>query len=796
MSKRANESGTPPHCEAETLYSNQRFNSLRIFCCGRLDAKRNERRRSLQRLIGTAILAAACAPVLSAATTAPVSISFEQPVRDANYPELVYWFVTPETFAPGRVAKDVQHIANDTLFTFPFLTERKGVLLWSEPNPNGFVPPSCPKWPPWCTPFGGSSDGHALVAEIVRDAHRAGLKVGMAFDWMVVDTRQRIPFDEAQTVVSSAEATLDAQGRATLTAGSKMRSAPPEKSELLRVYVFRKTGEGEYDPATLEDITSRVKAVARIADPTTGVMDISVDLGPAYAGKTVFAMQQTWLNAMDLFSDGYIRWVHQALNEYRDVPLDGTALDEFGYTRLLGNPPWRGLFAGGHFQSRFEASTGLKLPETLFAMSYVPTGHPEQRIKAIDEYWDFLRSGPLRIENAFFDYSRTVYGDKNFAGIHSTIHNHLTNDEPWASGLDWWTEPRQYGMSDENLSLPLRMGLLMSHPGNIMYDQFYGWNIQRFAEKALNDARFDARIHYHGYNDTGAWGVDLSSKPFLDTINPVEEKIRLLNQFNPAAPELPLLVVFGMPRLLNWYPDEANRNNFNVNGSLHIEEKVKALWDAGYRCAVVPSDLIDNGTLHLDAHGRPVLHGHTFQAIIYLYPEYAKPSTFSFLSDYVRRGGALMLDGTATRDFYGRPIAKLFAPIEAGARVKSFSIADVDKLGVAKDPLREIGGALEDGSFILTDLPSLQQNEPKSFAIVVNGHHFSGSYEGVFAIKAAKNGSIEKLACGDCSALDRDGREVLHLKAPADLVLMSDGKGGYKAVIGGPPGSNAIRLVQ
>ena len=77
----------------------------------------------------------------------------------------------------------------------------------------------------------------------MRNAHRDGLKIGMAFDWMVVDTRQRIGLDEDRTVVSSAEGTLDAQGRATLSVGSKIRFAPPMKSKLLRVYVFRKTGE-------------------------------------------------------------------------------------------------------------------------------------------------------------------------------------------------------------------------------------------------------------------------------------------------------------------------------------------------------------------------------------------------------------------------------------------------------------------------------------------------------------------------------------------------------------------------
>jgi hypothetical protein len=743
-----------------------------------------------------AVLILGAAFIASAATPAHVSISFEQTIADARYPELVYWFITPETFAPGRVAQDIHHIANDTPFTFAFLTERNGVLLLKNPQPNGYIPPSCPKWPPWCTPFPGNTGSHALTAEIVKDAHRKGLKIGLTFDWLVVDTTQLIPLDEDQTVISSAEASLDAQGRATVTAGSKMRFTGPEESHLLRVYAFRKTAAGEYDPATLEDVTAKAQGVARVGDPTTGLMDIAVDLGPKYAGETIFALQQTWLNAMDLFSDAYLNWVHSALDEYKNVPLDGTALDEFGYTRLLGSPPWRGLFAGKAFQAHFDTSTGLKLPETLFAMSYCPSGHPEVRIKAIDVYWDFLRSGPLRIEKEFYRYSRKIYGDKVFAGIHSTIHNHLTNDEPWASGLDWWTEPRQYGMSDEDLSLPLRMGLLLSHPGKIMYDQYYDWNIQRFAEKALNDARFDARIHYHGYNDTGAWGADISSQKFLDTINPVEEKIRLLNRFDPAAPQVPLLVVFGMPRLLNWYPDEADRNNFNVNGSLHIEEKVKALWDAGYRCAVVPSDLIDNGALHLDARGHPVLNGHTFRAIIYLYPEYSKRSTLAFLDSYVRHGGALMLEGAATRDFDGKPIAGLFASIQDKARVNGFNIDDIEKLGISKDPLRAIGGSLEDGSVILTDLPSLQQKSPKAFAVNVDGHEFSGTYEGVFAMKANSRGAIEKLACGECETLSRDGQQVLLLKTPADLIVLSDGKGGYNAVVSGASASNSIQITR
>jgi hypothetical protein len=327
-----------------------------------------------------------------------------------------------------------------------------------------------------------------------------------------------------------------------------------------------------------------------------------------------------------------------------------------------------------------------------------------------------------------------------------------------------------------------------------MYDQFYGFDLPRFAAKALNDARFDARLHYHGYNDTGQWGSDLSKDAFLTSQMPVERKIWLLNQFDPAAPELPLLVVFGTPALLNWYPNAGARNEFDLNGSLHIEEKVQAIWDAGYRCAVVPSDLIDNGALSLDAKNRPMLNGHTFRAVVYLYPEYAKRTTLDFLERYSRDGGALMVEGTATRDFVGVPITDVFRSIAEKARVRGFSVESIEKLGVERSRLRDVGGELEDGSVILTDLDSLRAGTVKAFSIQVNGHRFSGSYQGVFALKSDADGTVEKLACGNCSEVRRDGRVVMRLQTPADIVVHRTRTGGYNAVVEGRDGSNVVTM--
>jgi hypothetical protein len=722
-------------------------------------------------LMGTAIASTAQGPSKSPSVgSLNVKIQYEDPIRNQHYPELLYWFVTPQTLSSQRYTKDIEHISRDTAFDFPFLTAREGVDFLNNPA------------------------AHDAVAGIVKTAHENGLRIGMTLLGGGAGGAKTANADDEQTAIADGEGALDAAGSGVLQAAVIMRGLKATRTELLRAWVFRATGPGEYDASTLTDVTDKVKGTS----PEPGTLAVQLELGPQYAGYTAFVLATNWYPVMDMFSSAFKGWLRNTIDQYRDVPLDGTSLDEFGYVRIPMNltTPWRGHLAGRAFGERFHQVTGMDLMRTLFDTRYAPAGHPEARIRAIDRYWDFLRAGPLDEERDFYNYSRQVFGAKTLAGIHNTFHNHLTNDEAWATGINWWTIPRQYGMSDEDLSLPLRMGLLVAQPGNVMYDQFYGWDIHRFAVKAMNDARFDARIHYHGYNDTGRWGVDLSTAPFLAAINPVERKIRLLNRFDPAAPRLAVLVVFGMPALLNWYPDESARNGYDLNGSLHIEEKVQAIWDAGFRCAVVPSDLIDNGSIRLDAKNRPVLNGHTFQAVIYLYPKYAKRRTLAFLDEYTRRGGALMIEGTATRDFDGSPVDEIFAEIAARARVKQFSVDRIAELGVEKSPLREVGGELEDGSVILTDLGSLESGQLKAFSVAVNGHLFSGAYIGVFALKAAADGRILKLACGGCASLTRDGREIFRLDHATDVVLNRNAAGAYEAVLLGEPASNRLELLR
>jgi len=117
-------------------------------------------------------------------------------------------------------------------------------------------------------------------------------------------------------------------------------------------------------------------------------------------------------------------------------------------------------------------------------------------------------------------------------------------------------------------------------------------------------------------------------------------------------------------------------------------------------------------------------------------------------------------------------------------------------LGVEKSPLQEIGGELEDGSVILTDLSSLESSQPKPFSVAVNGHQFSGAYVGVFALKAAADGRILKLACGGLRvALARRSRNPPPRHGHRCPAQPQRRREAYEAVLLGQPASNSLKLL-
>ena len=720
-------------------------------------------------LVAHSVQSAPNAPDLPSTPSGGLNVTYVETIPNTRHPELVYWFWTNETLRDRRYLQDLREMAQKSRFSLAMMTDRT--------REQGSV-------------FHDVNRMHDVFAEVVKEAHAQGLKIGLQL-W--AEGYPKLTKDNAVACVSEGEVMLDSAGRAEYSAASRwMREGggdattgkhEPIVSEPLKAFAFRKTADGVYAPGSLVELPASALTVTQ-SDAAS--VKLKIDGSAKLAGYTVYVLVAHYHQFPDLFNDVMPAHLLGTLRQYRDIPFDGTALDEFGWAMLKrnqpDNAPFRDRLYGKAFAKEFNRQTGRPLETELFRMRYAPAGDPAQRIRAINDYFEVMRQAPLRTERAFHDLSKELFGPNTFAGIHDTFHNALECDEVWRTGLNWWRIPREYGQSDEAICFPVRMGLLVSNAEPVMYDQFYTPKLDRYTKKVMEEARFNVRTHYHAWNDKGRWGRDMGDTDVIGEINALEEKVRLLNRFDPAAPKLPLLVVFGMPAQLNWFPNAAARNAWDIS-ALGVETKAVAVWNAGYPCALVPSELIDDGKLRLDAANRPVINGHTFAAIIYLFPQYATPQTLAFLEQFADAGGKFMLEGDATRDFAGTDITKRFAALAAKATVRGFDVKEIPHLGVAK-PTNLPATTMEDGPVIFSNYDSFKSGKPQPFEIQLGGHTWSGAYVGVFALKANATGQMEKLAASGFTRLLCDGKPILTLSAPGDIVLRrKDGK--YEAIVKG-----------
>ena len=450
-------------------------------------------------------------------------IEYVPKFANENHPEIGYWFITPKLIGDEKkILANIDSIADKCMYTMLFLTSREGANFYDFPLL------------------------HPVFQKLVAEGHRKGLKVGLQLWGNYPDKSM----EGSQRMIVENEVLLDQSGNADLTAKARFIRFPGRllKSDLFKVYAFRKTSEGFYDPATLKDITALCESVT----PDKETVVIKIKGGESLKGLTACVMTQEYCSQSSMWGDVEINGFAEAMNIYSDIPFDGFALDEYGnkfvsrIVELKSDEVFRGRWYSTAMAREFTRATGNSLEKTLFDGRYAPERKPEVRIRAINEYMEFMRTGALRVENAVYNKSREIFGKNIFSGIHNTYHNSLINDEIWADGIGWWDAPRTYGQTDEKTPTPTQMGIAMAHPMNAMYNQYYDKDLEPVLLKAFTDLRYGIRTHYHALNDKRPLRFDLEDPDAIKGINQIENCTRLLNKFNPSLPEIKLLVIFGI----------------------------------------------------------------------------------------------------------------------------------------------------------------------------------------------------------------------------------------------------------
>ena len=662
----------------------------------------------------------------------------------SRHPRMLYWFWTPEILHDEKHLKDLKRIDEKSAYTMVVLSAREGMDFFD----RSLIP---------------------HFEKAVSYAHRLGLKIVLQLWPEGSNSTIGISPDEAVSLVSEAEEKIPENGEVSLfcfTNSVRMKEIHTRlKSELLAVYAFKKMGDGKYAPGSLMELTNY--AICHEADEGLSIR-LSV---PQWKGYTVYAMASHYYAYGDCFGDFFPRSFHGLLADLAPVGFDSFVLDEFRNITIRHQCDcFRDRLSGKAFSAWVEANTGTKMRELLFAMRYAPEGQESVRIRAINQYFSLMRQGPRRIERIFSEYVRHFCGENAFLGLHNTFHNQLQNDEIWATGCNWWGLPRQYAQTDENITMPVRLGISCECPEAICYDMFYKEEIEPFFVKAMEEAKFGSRIHYHAMNDLH-WGQDLGQDAFLAGVNQVEKKIALLDWFDGPMPQMDLLIIVGMPALCNWYPNIRARNRYDIHGELNILERADALWKAGCRCALTSSEALDQGKIRMDATG--FFYGeHHFTALLYVYPQYGTEASMDFLARAVSSPLPVRIIGKATHDFNGTAIPLHLRRMLGQSTLEEEAdiLADMH-LPVSKtsDPCR-----LENGAYVFSDYASLKSGIPQAFSCTYGDQTYTGSYIGCAALLCNEEGQLERFACGGFSRLLCNGKEILAVKEAADVYWEKD----------------------
>ncbi|MCW3091680.1 MAG: hypothetical protein JWP81_2749 [Ferruginibacter sp.] len=685
-----------------------------------------------------------------------IKTTYVRSFGNSNHPQVAYWFFATNMMEDKAWKDKIDSLAAFSKYTLIFLTDRGA-------------------------DFYDTKTMHPIFKKLVAYAHQKGLKIAL----QVWKSDVGILLENTDRLMQEGEVQLDENGAGqyTVKANGARDMDGLIKSELFKIYAFKKTSEGFYDSATLREITPGVKTVN-----SKEQVSLTINTGSKLKGYTAYVLTQHYYKSCSNFSEQAKSILINAFKAYADIPFDGIGLDEYKSLKIARqkileqtNDVFRERLYSLGMAKQMKAITGMDLDKTLFDMRYAPAGKSFVRIKAINEYMSLLRTVTLSVEAAMYDVGKKMYGKDAFIGLHSTFHNNLDMDEVWQTGVSWWNIKRDYGHTDENTSTAIQMGIGMSYRKNAMYNMYYDRSLEKIWTKALNDLRFGVRTHYHAANDGQAWGVSIETPEALQQINKVENAARMLNRFNPSFPKIKLLVIYGMEAMYNWYPNLSDRGMYDINDHLGFEKKSIELWNNGYLNSAVPTDLVEDGRLSLNAAGKPTMNGHVFDAIIFLNPQYARKTTTTFIQNYIAEGGKLLIEGNATNDFYGNDITKEWENIKSKATATSFSLSNVEKLGIAKNILAN-GVANEDGSYTFTSVESIKTNSPAVFSFTLGGNIFSGTYKGLAAIKVDAKGNLQKLSATAFSSLTKNGKEILHVSREADVFITME-NGGMNAVI-------------
>lgn len=433
-----------------------------------------------------------------------------------------------------------------------------------------------------------------------------------------------------------------------------------EPAEVLRCVAVKYDNSGHFfDPCDIE----------RYAKVENG--KLTVKAGSDYAGSNVICyLERPTYGYLDSFDSAYFDSRKKLFDCVKDVPLFGAAVDEF----CLGGEFKRELLIP---ESEFKIIDELDINKVNFYADTIPyssrmadkfferygesldplylldmeAGNEAKSHLMLNRYYENLRKQSQYVEESFYDMTKAYFGADAFVGAHNTWWgDELDNNfDKFCNGIVWWNTKRDYAQTDELVIIPIRLALMRKCPKNIWYNMWYSMrtmDIRSYYKETYTNVIYGGRTHHLGYRCYEPGIVLNFDKPGdLEKISAMEKKVGELDKLQNSRPDSRVLVIFGYEAVTNYFISDPSAVRAERRGTVmhNTLSTTKEIFKE-YLCDLIPSSEIDEGYAKCE-NGRFEYCGHSYDAVVMLYPDGVTPKVCNELMKYERAGGNLIVCG-------------------------------------------------------------------------------------------------------------------------------------------------------
>jgi len=187
-------------------------------------------------------------------------IEYVNSFENTNHPQIAYWFFQPNMMTEKNWKSKIDTLAQYSKFTDVFVTARNRVDFYDVQKM------------------------HPILSKVVEYAHQKGLKLGL----QLFQDQNDIKIENTDRLIQEGEIVLDNNGNGTYRVIPKSGRYVNYyiKSELFKIYAFKKTAEGFYDTSTLTEITIKAKVEKLYKNELSISVDAGVNLNGFYGIHT------------------------------------------------------------------------------------------------------------------------------------------------------------------------------------------------------------------------------------------------------------------------------------------------------------------------------------------------------------------------------------------------------------------------------------------------------------------------------------------------------------------------------